>query len=216
MDTIKEARYNLGIAYLNDAQYNEAIPEFEAVIKLDANYIEAHCGLSRAYLELNELDKAEISALTALRLNSDYSAALSLIDDIKNVHCNNGITYLNDERYSDAVAAFQNVITLDPNFTAAHFNLGMTYLKIENYPRAIGALQKTINLDRTHKVAYHTLALAYFGQHELENAKNAAKDALKIDANYQPARSLLEAIDPISRAYQHIPQQQHRMLQNQK
>ena len=196
MDTIKEARYNLGIAYLNDAQYSEAIPEFEAVIKLDANYIEAHCGLSRAYLELNELDKAEISVLTALRLNSDYSAALSLIDDIKNVHCNNGITYLNDERYSDAVAAFQNVITLDPDFTAAHFNLGMTYLKIENYPRAIGALQKTINLDQTHKVAYHTLALAYFGQHELENARNAAKDALKIDANYQPARSLLEAIDP--------------------
>ena len=196
MDTIKEARYNLGIAYLNDAQYSEAIPEFEAVIKLDANYIEAHCGLSRVYLELNELDKAEISASTALRLNSDYSAALSLIDDIKDVHCDNGITYLNDERYSDAVAAFQNVITLDPDFTAAHFNLGMTYLKIENYPRAIGALQKTINLDRTHKVAYHTLALAYFGQHELENARNAAKDALKIDANYQPARSLLEAIDP--------------------
>ena len=196
MDTIKEARYNLGIAYLNDAQYNEAIPEFEAVIKLDANYIEAHCGLSRVYLELNELDKAEISALTALRLNSDYSAALSLINDIKDVHCDNGITYLNDERYSDAVAAFQNVITLDPDFTAAHFNLGMTYLKIENYPRAIGALQKTINLDRTHKVAYHTLALAYFGQHELENARNAAKDALKIDVNYQPARSLLEAIDP--------------------
>ena len=196
MDAIKEARYNLGIAYLNDAQYSEAIPEFEAAIKLDANYIEAHCGLSRAYLELNELNKAEISASTALRLNSDYSAALSLIDDIKNVHCNNGITYLNDERYSDAVAAFQNVITLDPDFTAAHFNLGMTYLKIENYPRAIGALQKTINLDQTHKVAYHTLALAYFGQHELENARNAAKDALKIDANYQPARSLLEAIDP--------------------
>ncbi len=196
MDAIKEARYNLGIAYLNDAQYSGAIPEFEAAIKLDANYIEAHCGLSRAYLELNELDKAEISASTALRLNSDYSAALSLIDDIKNVHCNNGITYLNDERYSDAVAAFQNVITLDPDFTTAHFNLGMTYLKIENYPRAIGALQKTINLDRTHKVAYHTLALAYFGQHELENARNAAKDALKIDANYQPARSLLEAIDP--------------------
>ena len=196
MDAIKEARYNLGIAYLNDAQYSGAIPEFEAAIKLDANYIEAHCGLSRAYLELNELDKAEISAATALRLNSDYSAALSLIDDIKNVHCDNGITYLNDERYSDAVAAFQNVITLDPDFTTAHFNLGMTYLKIENYPRAIGALQKTINLDQTHKVAYHTLALAYFGQHELENARNAAKDALKIDANYQPARSLLEAIDP--------------------
>ena len=54
----------------------------------------------------------------------------------------------------------------------------------------------------THKAAYHALALAYFGQHELEKARNAAKDALKIDSNYQPAESLLEAIDP---NFSHLP-----------
>ena len=31
---------------------------------------------------------------------------------------------------------------------------------------------------------------------ELEKAREAAREALKLDANYQPARSLLEAIDP--------------------
>lgn len=342
MKAIKEARYNLAIAYLNDAQYNEAIPEFEAVLNLDADFIDAHCGLSRAYLELNELEKAEVSAQKALSLNPDNSPALSLIDELKNAHYENGITslndkqyrdavstfekvisldsnfkhthynlgrayiclrqydkaitslqssidthsasddvhfligsayieqrlfdksiqhleqainadpnllqahynlawayretgnleaatnavtetlrldpnykpvhelvekikqthynrgisYLNNSRYSDAIAAFQNVITLDAEFTAAHFNLGVAYLKLENFTRAVDALQKTIALDRTHKAALHALALAYFGLHELENARNAAKDALDIDPEYQPAKSLLEAIDP--------------------
>jgi tetratricopeptide (TPR) repeat protein len=342
MNAITEARYNLGKAYLNESQYNEAIQEFETVIERDAEFIDAHCGLSRAYLELNELAKAETSALAALSLDSDYPAALSLTDTIKNTyydngvtylnekrnndavitfqkvieldsdfkhvhynlgrafiqlkqydkainslqtaidsdtaledvhyhlgcayveqrqfnkaiqnleqaiignpnhkeayynlahayretgnleaatnaatetlrldpnyqpihdlvesikqtHYNRGIAYLNDERYSDAVAAFQNVITLDSDFTAAHFNLGIAYLKMENFPRAADVLRKTVTLDRTHKAAFHTLALAYFGQHELEKARNAAKDALKIDPNYQPARALLKAIDP--------------------
>ena len=348
MNAIKEARYNLGIAYLNDAQYKEAISEFQAVIKLDADFIEAHCGLSRAYLELNELANAEKTALAALSLNSNYPDALSQIDAIKNFHYDNGITllnekryhdavstfqkvetldpdykdihfnlgrahlglkeydnaisslqnaltsdsisddvhyflgcayveqrqfdtaiqhleqaiksdpnnidahynlarayrelgnleaatnaasetlrldpnyqpihdlvetikqthynrgiaYLNEDRYSDAVAAFHNVVALNSDFTAAHFNLGMAYLKMENYPRAIDVLQKTVTLDHTHKTAFHALALAYFGQHELENARNAAKDALKIDLNFQPARSLLEAIDP---SFSHKP-----------
>ena len=342
MNAIKEARYNLAIAYLNDAQYNEAIPEFEAVIKLDADFVDAHCGLSRAYLELHDLDKAETSAQKALSLNSEYPSALSLIDELKNAyyergiesfndkhygdavslfekvtlldsnykyasynlgrayiglrlyddaitalqsaidhnlalddvhyhiglahieqeqfdkaiqhleqaintdpnlkdahynlacayrvtgnleaatnavtetlrldpdykpvhelvekikqtHYNRGKSYLNNSRYSDAIAAFQNVITLDADFTAAHYNLGVAYLKLENFTRSVEVLQKTIDLDRTHKAAFHALALAYFGLHELENARNAAIDALKIDPNYQPAKSLLEAIDP--------------------
>jgi len=342
MNAIMTARYNLAIAYLNDSQYSEAIPEFEAITKLDKDFIDAHCGLSRAYLELNELDKAEISAKTAISLNSDYPSALTLIDAIKNAHYDNGIAslnnlsyndavsslrkvedldpehknvgynlgrayiglkeydkainslqhalsanpeldgihfnlghvyveqrqfdnaiqhleraiisdpnkidahydmarayrelgnleaatnaasetlrlnpnfqpihdlvesikqthynkgiaYLNDERYSDAVASFHNVIALDSDFTPVNYNLGIAYLKMENYPRAIDVLQKAVKLDTTHKSAYHALALAFFGQHELENARNAAKEALKIDSTFQPARSLLEAIDP--------------------
>lgn len=338
MNAIREARYNLGIAYLDVAQYKEAIHEFEAVIQLDADCVDAYCGLSCAYLELNELDKAETSALAALSIHSDYPSALSLVDAVKNSRYDNGITYLNDERYyeavstfqkiatldpdfkqvyynlgrsyiglkefgkaidsfksaidsdaaledvhyhiscayveqkqfgkaiphleqaitidpnlkeahdllasayresgnleastntlklypdhqpardlaetirqkhynrgiaylndkrySNAVDAFQNVLTLDPDFTEAHFNLGIAYLKMETYPRAIEALKKTVTLDHTHKAAYHALALAYFGRHELEEARHAAQEALKIDSKYPPALSLLETIDP--------------------
>ena len=67
---------------------------------------------------------------------------------------------------------------------------------MENYQRAVDALQKTIALDSTYKAAHHALALAYLGQQELGKARDTARDTLKLDANYQPALSLLEAIDP--------------------
>ncbi len=342
MNAIIDARYNLGIAYLEDAQYSEAIPEFRAVIELDANHIDAHCGLSRAYLEQNELDMAETLALAALRVNSDYVPARSLIEAIKNAfyekgisslnqnrytdavktfrkivredsgfqhvhyhlglafiglreyqngidslltalnsdevyddihiqlglayievkqfedairhlkqaintapnpievhynlarahsetgnleaatnevtetlrldpvyppihdlvekikqtHYNRGVTFHNEERLSDAVTSFQNATLLDADFTAAHYNLGIVLLKMEQYSRAVEALRKTVELDRTHKAAFHALALAYFGLHEVEKARKAAQTAIDIDPNFQPARALLEAIDP--------------------
>ena len=67
---------------------------------------------------------------------------------------------------------------------------------MEMYPRAVSSLEKTIALDPNHKAAHHALALSYLGQQELGKARAAAREALKIDATYQPARSLLEAIDP--------------------
>ncbi len=342
MNAIIDARYNLGIAYLDDAQYGEAVTEFKAVIKLDSDHIDAHCGLSRAYLEQNALDMAESSALDALSVNSDYIPARTLINTIKNAfyekgifslkqnqyedavrtfrkivgedsgfqhahynlglayiglkdykngidslltalesdtadddihlqlglayievkqfedaiihlkqtldsdpnlievhynlarayseignleaatnevtetlrldpiyppiqglvekikqtHYNRGVTFHNEERFSYAVTSFQNATLLDADFTAAHCNLGIVLLKMEQYARAVESLRKTVELDKTHKDAYHALALAYFGQHEVEKARKAALNALDIDPNFQPARVLLEAIDP--------------------
>lgn len=342
MNAIIDARYNLGIAYLEDAQYGEAVTEFKAVVRLDSNHIDAHCGLSRAYLEQNALEMAETSALAALRVDSEYVPARNLIDSVKSAfyekgisslkqnqyedairtfrkivgedstfqhahynlglayiglkdyksgiesllaalesdaadddihlqlglayievkqfedaiihlkqtldsdpnlievhynlarayseignleaatnevtetlrldpvyppiqglvekikqtHYNRGVTFHNEERLSYAVTSFQNATLLDADFTAAHCNLGIVLLKMEQYPRAVESLRKTVELDKTHKDAYHALALAYFGQHEVEKARKAALNALDIDPNFQPARVLLEAIDP--------------------
>ena len=196
MDAIKETHYNLGIAYLETEEYSRAIPEFEAAIKLDSDFIEAHCALCRVYLEQDELEKASTLVTVALKLDATHQPALLLCDTITQAYYNKGKDHLDAERYTEAVSTFQSAITLDPDFTTAHYNLGLTYLKMEIYPRAVDALQKTIILDRNYKAAHHALALAYLGQQELGKARDAARDALKLDANYQPARSLLEAIDP--------------------
>ena len=191
-----DAHYNLGYAYVELGRYDQAIPPLERAIAIAPNLKRAHYNLARAYRELGNLEAATHAVTETLRLDANYQRAYELANSIKQAHYNRGITYLNDERYSEAITAFQNAITLDSDFTTAHYNLGLTYLKMETYSRAVDALQKTITLDRNYKAAHHSLALAYLGQQELGKARDVARDALKLDPNYQPARSLLEAIDP--------------------
>ena len=191
-----DAHYHLGHAYVEQGHADKAIPHLERAVAIAPNLKRAHYNLARAYRESGNLEAATHAVTETLRLDSNYQPAYELADTIKQAHYNRGITYLNDERYSEAVTAFQNAITLDPDFTTAYYNLGLTYLKMETYARAIDTLQKTIALDRTYKAAHHALALAYFGHQELRKARDTTRDALKLDPNYQPARSLLEAIDP--------------------
>lgn len=193
---LDDIHYHLGYAYVEQRQFDNAVQHLEEAIISDPNNIDAHYNLARAYREIGNLEAATNAASETLRLNPNFQPIHDLVETIKQTHYNRGIVLLNDQHYSDAAAAFHNVIALDSDFTAAHFNLGLAYLKIENYPRAIDSLQKTVKLDPTHKSAFHALALAFFGQHELENARNAAKKALKIDPTFQPVQSLLEAIDP--------------------
>ena len=191
-----DAHYHLGHAYVEQGAYDQATPHLERAIAIAPNLKRGHYNLARAYQESGNLEAATRAVTETLRLDSNYQPAHKLADTIKQAHYNRGTTYLNDERYSEALTTFQNAITLDPDFTTAHYQLGFTYLKMETYPRAVDALQKTIALDPTYVAAHHSLALAYFGQQELAKARDAARDALKLDPNYQPARSLLEAIDP--------------------
>ena len=191
-----DAHYNLGYAYVEQGTYDQAIPHLARAVAIAPHLKRAHYNLARAYRESGNLEAATNAITETLRLDPAYQRAHELAGTIKQAHYNRGITYLNDERYSEAVTAFQNAITLDTDFAAAHYNLGLTYLKMEAYPRAVSSLEKTITLDSNHKAAYHALALAYLGQQELGKARDAAREALKIDATYQPARSLLEAIDP--------------------
>ena len=191
-----DAHYNLGYAYVEQGAYDQAIPHLKRAIAIAPNFKRAHYNLARAYRELDNLEAATYAVTETLRLDPNYQRAHELVNSIKQAHYNRGITYLNDERYSEAITAFQNAITLDSDFTTAHYNLGLTYLKMETYSHAVDALRKTITLDGNYKAAHHALALAYLGQQELGKARDAAREALKLDPNYQPALSLLEAIDP--------------------
>ncbi len=191
-----DAHYNLGYAYVEQGAYDEAVPHLERAIAIAPHLKRAHYNLARAYRETGNLEAATNAVTETLRLDANYQPVHELADTIKQAHYNSGMTYLNDERYSEAVTAFQNAITLDPDFVTAHYNLGVAYLKMETYPRAVSSLERTVTLDPNHKAAHHALALAYLGQQELGKARDTAREALKLDPNYQPARSLLEAIDP--------------------
>src|SRR5260370_11190249 len=71
----REARYNLGLALLENKQPKRAATELEALVKQAPDYAPAHLGLSMALADLGVLQAAESEARAALKLDSTSSHA---------------------------------------------------------------------------------------------------------------------------------------------
>ena len=52
-----QEQYDLGMRYLNDGNYQEAVIAFEAAIEIDPKRVEAYSGLSNTYMAMGEYDK---------------------------------------------------------------------------------------------------------------------------------------------------------------
>lgn len=198
MDAIKEAHYNLGIAYLEAGQYNRAIPEFEAAIKLDADFIGAHCALCRAYLEQNELEQASASVAAALKLDATHQPALLLCDTITHAYYDKGRQHHSAERYTEAVSTFQKALTLNADLEYSsqvsdienkhiYAHLGAAYIGLKAYQEAIDALQNAIALDVDLVDAHYNLGYAYVEQGNYDEAISYLERAIAIAPNFKRA-----------------------------
>ncbi len=198
MNAIREAHYNLGIAYLEAGHYNRAIPEFEAAIKLDENFIAARCAICRAYLEQGELEKAQSAVTTALKLDATHQPALLLHGTITEAYQDKGLVYLEEKCYTEAVAAFQKAIDLDADLenssrasplqnTHIHAHLGTAYIGMKAYQKAIDALQNAITHDPDLVDARYNLGYAYVEQGEYDKAIPHLERAIAIAPNLKRA-----------------------------
>ncbi len=52
-----QEQYDLGMRYLNEGNYQEAVIAFEAAIEIDPKRVEAYSGLSNTYMAMGEYDK---------------------------------------------------------------------------------------------------------------------------------------------------------------
>ena len=181
MNAIKEAHYNLGISYLEAGQYSRAVPEFESAVKLDPNFISAHCALCRAYLQQDELENAGIAITAALKLDTNHQPALLLRGMITDAYYDRGKTYLDDGSYREAVAAFQQAVALEADLrdssqdaesekTHIHVHLGAAYIGLKAYPQAIEALEHALTQDADLVDAHYHLGYAYVEQGEHDKA----------------------------------------------
>ena len=76
-------------------------------------------------------------------------------------HGNLGSVYVKQERYNEAIEAYQKVIEIDPKQVAAYNNLGNVYAKQERYKDAIETYEKAIQINPEQVAAYNNLINAY-------------------------------------------------------
>jgi len=77
-----QEQYDLGVRYLSDGDYEEAIIAFKAAIEIDAKRSEAHLGLAETYVKLERYDRAIKTLKNAVEEADDYEEVQEALDEL--------------------------------------------------------------------------------------------------------------------------------------
>ena len=160
-----------GNAYNAKRNYDQAITDYSAAIKLDPKDKDAYVDRGDAYQAQGDHDKAIADENEAIRLDpkyksayvdrgnafqskgdydkaiADYTVAIKL--DPKNAisYFNRGNTYRSDGKYGLAVADFSAAIKLAPKFVDAFFYRGVANMYAGALPKALADFEKATTLN---------------------------------------------------------------------
>ena len=151
---------NLGIAYLDQQQYDDALHAFEQVVRLRPDYKDGYINLGVTFIEWEKYAEAREPLEKALALKPDDARALyylalverrqrhseAEIADLEKViaqYPNSrdarrelGISYYQQHRAADAMAQFKALQQIDPDDVAAHYNLAILYRRMGDKQQA--------------------------------------------------------------------------------
>ena len=190
----KRERYEAGCSHLDKKQYQTAIGIFKETINIDPVYTDAHCGLGRAYLVQNDVDRAETAARTSLKLaENNHPDSQKLLDAIK--YYRSGCKLLNSSEWNVAIEKFQESVKLEPIFTEAHCELSRAYFEIGNLEAAKNAAEEALRLKYEYppaqkllvdiKKRYYYNGEIYFNREEYTHAIFEFQKAIEIDQGFK-------------------------------
>ena len=91
---------------------------------------------------------------------------------------------LAEERYKEALAAFEQAIALDPTFATAYNDKGLALHHLQRYEEAVAAYEQAIALDPTSATAYRNKGDALYSLQRYEEAVAAYEQAIALDPTY--------------------------------
>ena len=178
---------NLGIGFLDQLQYSDAIDAFQQVLKLRPDYDDGYVNLGLSYIEWEKYSSARAPLEKALQLHPDYARALyylALVErreahpeaevaDLQKVvqqypqsrdaRRELGIAYYQQHRPDDAMVQFQALQAIDPDDLAAHYNLAILYRR--KGMKAEAAAQAALYATKRIDPGAPTYSLDYLRKH---------------------------------------------------
>jgi tetratricopeptide (TPR) repeat protein len=145
---------NVGIGFLDQLQYDDAMHAFEQVIRLRPDYKDGYVNLGLVYIEWEKYAEARAPLEKALALHPDDARALyylALVErrqghsdaevaDLEEVVAQYpqsrdarrelGISYYQQHRSEEAMQQFKALQVIDPDDLAAHYNLAILYRRM--------------------------------------------------------------------------------------
>lgn len=140
---------SLASAYVNQAQYQQAINAYVTALRLSPNYGVAWNNLGTAYQHIGAYRKAIMAHEVATRLEPQSASAWF----------NLGTALQHEKLHPQAIHAYREAGALEPNRAAIWYNLGISYAELKQLSAATLAYQQALTLQPEHTKAQHNLDL---------------------------------------------------------
>jgi membrane associated rhomboid family serine protease/Tfp pilus assembly protein PilF len=140
-----------GAGLLGEGKTDQAITEFQIVLRSRPDFPPAHYLLGRAYAEKKDYDNAEAEFQRAIALNSKN----------ENSYYNLGYAYLEQKKLPQARETFQRLLGVSPQSADAHFGLAAVSMVEQNYQLAIQEYQAAARLDPEMQGVHFNEGLAH-------------------------------------------------------
>ena len=129
-----QEQYDLGVRYLSEGNYEEAIIAFTAAIEIDPNRAEAYVGRGDAYVASGETEENLTAAMV------DYEAALDLDETLVDAWLSLADVYIRQEDYDKAISVLQDGLEKTENAAAIADKLN----SVEEYLSSAGISDLTV------------------------------------------------------------------------
>lgn len=173
--------YTKALELSKAGDHRGAVEELKLAVIEDPKFMNAYNELAVQYQRLGELQKAEESALAALKIKPDAFEPL----------LNRGIVLFRMNRFTEADVALREVLKVNDQSAVGHFYLGRTLAKTNKYDEAESELNKAITIAPDEmKEAHRILAMLYIDKDDRAKAIASLETYLRL----VPAPSDLEQL----------------------
>ena len=142
-------RYKKGLLLVIGGMNEDAIREFQEVLKNEPKHALSHEGLGLAYFQMEKYDVAEACFRVAVEIDPKLWKSQNSL----------GVIYDYEKRYKTAVREYKAAIKLKPDEGLLYNNLGTSYFLAGNYKEAIKAFKKGLLTKGPHDKIYNNLGL---------------------------------------------------------
>jgi tetratricopeptide (TPR) repeat protein len=141
-------RDDIAVLYMELNRPADAVPHFEAALKLKPGSAAAHFNYGTALAGAGRFEDAVAQYERALALRPGYAIARN----------NLGTALLQLGRLQPALASFREAARIDPQLAEAHLNVGLVSRALKDFPEAVARFRRALELNPDWVTALASLA----------------------------------------------------------
>lgn len=174
-----DAHHMLGLCYAMSEQREQALQAFDAAIRLNPRYVEAHLNRAIVLSDLGRPAEAEEALAEAQRFGGPDSTGYPTVvaNRLANMHAELGRAYREAGDHEGASKQFQSALTIRPSFPDLRLELARTLMDAGNPQDAARELDEVLHTRPDWLDAMLLRGLAAYLAGDLERAKSVWESA---------------------------------------